>query len=83
MNGGWCPLPTTSMLVTDTYFALPISKTLDEIKCWETMADLRNPFTLEMLALLNTRAKLAPQDSHVEAMADWCEIGLFTGQRRP
>ena len=61
---------------TDTNFALPISKTLDEIKHWETMSDLCNPFTLEMMALLKTRAKLAPQDSGVEALADWCKIGL-------
>jgi hypothetical protein len=46
------------------------------------MPNRREPFTLEMLALLQEQAKLLPPGGILQALCDWFLLGLRLGLRR-
>ena len=77
------PCDTRRALPTDKSLAPCIQAVLDEQARWEKVPNRREPYTLEMLHHLQAQvSKESPSTtSLLSAMADWSEIGLFTGHR--
>lgn len=59
----------------------PLQAVYKELSRWEDIPNRREPFTTDMLADLQRFAAGSDQDSLAHVMADWAEIGLFTGHR--
>jgi hypothetical protein len=55
---------------SDTRLAATITTVLKEIERWEQMPNRREPFTLEMLALLQQQAKLLPPDGIMHSSSE-------------
>lgn len=67
---------------SDPRLATTITAVLKELERWEQMPNRREPFTLEMLALLQQQAQMLPPDGILQALGDWFLIGLLLGLRR-
>jgi hypothetical protein len=67
---------------SDTRLAPTITAVLKELERWEQMPNRREPFTLEMLSLLQQQAKLLSPDGILQALSDWFLLGLLLGLRR-
>jgi hypothetical protein len=67
---------------SDKSFADPVRLVFKELERWEQMPNRREPFTLEMLALLQQQAKSTPPNGILRALCDWFLLGLHLGLRR-
>jgi hypothetical protein len=71
---------------TDKAFCPSLQAVYNELQRWERVPNRREPFTLEMLADVQSQAQTSTltdgPDSLLPVLADWFEVGLFSGLRK-
>jgi hypothetical protein len=72
---------------TDKAFCPSLQAVYNELQRWERVPNRREPFTLEMLADVQSQAQACTltdgPDSLLPVLADWFEVGLFSGLENP